>query len=267
MRAGLARFRRAAAWTSAVVLAGAAGCAQTGSGNGGGTNFVVPPLVPSSQELGGGGDDAAEYWQVDTKADRQFRAATRLGDNLFRFEVRDFEKVAQKQTSEETCWAACASMILRLRRDTVDERYLAELITGGSEGKAATIDGITRALAYRHEKKFKGSILRSSLSPKPLTNEEAIESISRNRPILIGIKEHEGDEMGHAVVALAVEFRRLREGFLKNQPWQVVAIDAYDPYPGAPEVMRLEHADILEKIQFTVTPESAEKAVREWSRR
>lgn len=240
----------------------ASGCA---SGPGGAT---IPSLriAPFQETLGGGGDDAADFWQLDA-GDRQFAKAEQLGDNRFRFKVRDFEKHARKQTTAETCWAACAALVLGMRRDTVDERHLTELITGGNESKTATLDGITRALVYRQEKLFQNSLVRTGLAPVPLTNEEFIESIARNRPVVVGYVERPDDDEGHVVVAVGVEFRRLRPSTFSKQVWQVVSIDAFDPYPGEPDRMTLDHAALVQKVQFTVTPETARKAVQEWQRK
>lgn len=147
--------------------------------------------------------------------------AARVGENknLFRVEVEGIDRHLEPQYSSDSCWAACATAVLRHNGVEADQR---ELIRALGEGGAGELKLVMAVAVDRAEAKRVAQAIQRSEAPKSdlppvqlaehtATSDDLIQALAENQPVVIGIgnQRDNGDRVEHLRIVYAAEFAKV----------------------------------------------------------
>ncbi len=218
---------------------------------------------------------------------------TAIDETTFSAELPNSDDTWHTQEKDEYCWAACMQTVLSLhgKHDIPTQVELWEQNVSNpmfqEDRDAATFVEIRHTLAPGYRTEMAGYFVVDVLDSTTTT--DLVRELAAGQPVIVGLRQHPDDKMGHACVAYGIKYKESEDksntvvqgmkdatkkmkGFFSgdknanNQPkntneHQAIAIYLFDPAEikdgGGKKEIPIE--EIIESLDFAISSASAKR--------
>lgn len=163
----------------------------------------------------------------------------------------DFESVAApdgggKQRESNWCWAACVQMVLRYHGLAVSQEQVVQRIFGDHRDSTATEDQVLKAL---NATGFSTKGIKAKIQAMFYRFQDnlGIQDLSRDWPLIVGLKGGVPNAPGHCYVLVAVRYKEAQDGRL-----QPLTFFLMDPWPGNQTRIEMSESEFARRFGFAV---------------